>query len=197
MDNADVYTAGLLGRVWGRLVRVEGIAETNANISTLGLVGGLLTGPLALGRDLYVLIAAVGGEGGGHRSWQGGRVGTVARQDGACGIVRVRGEVLDVVTQGSVCVRVVRSSPLPRRLLVGNIGVVCGWRHAYGSRRMTVSGAVAGAVGGAVGGDVGDSAARVGLGLGGIVNDNDLSRQAVAVEIIPVGFVRATTFPRG
>lgn len=53
-----------------------------------------------------------------------------------------------------------------------------------------------GAVGVGVATAICDFAAGIGLGLWGVVNDNDFFGKAVAVEVVPVGLPRAPTLPR-
>lgn len=51
------------------------------------------------------------------------------------------------------------------------------------------------AVGRASGGAIRDFSTRVSLGLGSVVNYNDLLGEAVLVKVVPIGLTRATTLP--
>lgn len=175
MYHADVDVASLFGRVGQRLVCGEGLAKA-VYILTLGLAGNLLAGSLSLQRQLRVMLG-IGRQRGGSGGVEG-RVGSVARESGTdwcCVLVRRVGlgaDVLNVVSGVVTGSGLIITSPLPRRLaggrVVGNDGRV----------------------------RVGDLAANVGLGLRGIIYDNDLLGETIAVETIPVGFPGTATLSR-
>jgi hypothetical protein len=82
-------------------------------------------------------------------------------------------DVLDVVSGVVSGGRLIITSLLPRRL--------AGSRVVGDDRRVRVC----------------ELAPNVGLGLGCIVNHNDLLGEAVAVEILPIGLAGTATLPRG
>lgn len=180
MNDSDVDLGGLLWRERRRLVREERVAEP-INVSSLGLVGNLLASPLPLERCLDVFVLAIGRERRRGRGVQG-RVGAVAGQGGGDGRrilqrrIRVRPDILNMIASGAAGGRIVIPSPLSCRLLCVRVASGSGG----GDSRVAV----------------GEFAAGIGLGLGGVVDDDDLLGQAVAVEIVPVGLVGAPAFPR-
>lgn len=180
MDDSDCDIAGLFRWIGRRLVGEEGIAEA-INVPPLCLVGDLLASPFPLERNLgFRVLAVVGGEGGRRGGAEGGIGAVATRVGGACGSngvqrgVVLRAQILDVVTGGldSGSGSVVVSSPL--------LGGLASRGGVVGARGHTIC----------------DFAAGVGLGLGGVVDDDDLLGEAILVEGVPVGLARAATLPR-
>lgn len=192
MDGTDVNLAGLLGGVGRGHIGLEWMTKS-FDITTLCLDGDLLTSALSLergsdrvglpgrrqgrcGSGLCRRVMAIAGEG------RGGTGRNVVIGSACMGA----GDRLDVIVDRRA--DVFSPATLGGLTLVGVlvVEVMLMQSGGVGGNDMTAGGVT-----------VGELAALVGLGLGGVVDDNNLLGEAVAVKGVPVGLVGAASLAGG